>query len=256
MHSLPLFLKLVGRPVILLGAGEAAQAKRRLVERAGGIVVDETNGEARIAFIALEDPAATEAAARLKARGLLVNVVDQPALCDFTTPAIVDRDPLLIAVATGGASAGLAKAVRQRIERLLPQGLGGLAEALGAAKAALRARWPDPRARRLALDEAMRDGGALDPLGDHAEGQVETWLAAAGEVAPDRTETILLHSADPDELTLRAARLLGEADRIVHAGDVPDALLARARADAVRLVVPADENPPVSAGLTVILRRP
>jgi uroporphyrin-III C-methyltransferase/precorrin-2 dehydrogenase/sirohydrochlorin ferrochelatase len=255
MHSLPLFLKIAGQPVILIGEGEAADAKRRLIERAGGIPVGEGDASARIAFVALEDfDAAADAAARLKARGLLVNVVDQPALCDFTTPAIVDRDPVLIAVATGGASAGLAKAIRQRIERLLPQSLGKLADALGEARAAMRTRWPEPRARRLALDAAIREGGLLDPLADHAHDAVPAWLANATHDRPDRTEAITLASADPDELSLRAARMLGEADRIIHAGDIPDAILARARADAVRLVLPRDATVPDAAGLTLILR--
>lgn len=255
MHSLPLFLKLKGQPVILIGTGEAADAKRRLIERAGGLPVDEDNSRARIAFIALQDvEAAGETAARLKRRGLLVNVVDQPALCDFTTPAIVDRDPVLIAVATGGASAGLAKAIRQRIERLLPQSVGKLAASLGDARAAMRARWPDARARRMALDTAMREGGPLDPIADHPDESVTTWLTQTGDADPVRTESVMLTSTDPDEMSLRAARLLGEADRIVHAVDVPAAILARARADAARLVLPADAPIPDAPGLTVILR--
>src|SRR5690606_11177504 len=118
MHSLPLFVNLAGQPVLLLGTGEAAHAERRLIERAGGIAVTEDDAraaQARIAFIALDALDAPEqAAARLKATGKLVNVVDRPDLCDFTTPAIVDRDPVLIAVSTGGTASGLAAALRQR----------------------------------------------------------------------------------------------------------------------------------------------
>jgi len=260
MHSLPLFVKLAGAPVVLVGTGDAADAKRRLVERAGGHVVgpdDPAAAQARIAFVALADDAAAQAiAAALRARGLLVNVVDRPALCDFTTPAIVDRDPVLIAVSSGGASAGLAKAVRQRIERLLPAGLGALARALGGARAGMRARWPDADARRHALDDALREGGALDPLAAHAADAVARWLAADSDTPADRTETITLLSADPDDLTLRAARLLGEADRIVHDPAVPPALLARARADAVRIAHASARPPDTGAGLTVILRMP
>lgn len=255
MHSLPLFLKIAGAPVILIGDGEAAAAKRRLIERAGGLPVEETDPGARIAFVAIEDAAAASAAAaRLKARGLLVNVVDQPALCDFTTPAIVDRDPVLIAVSTGGASAGLAKAVRQRLERLLPQGLGALAAALADARRALRARWPDPVARRHALDDALREGGALDPLADRPDMAVEMWLDRAGDSAPARIETIAITSPDPDELSLRAARLLGEADRLLLDGAVPPAILARARADAARLFLAPEMIARAAPGLTVIVR--
>src|SRR3546814_14222183 len=83
-------------------------------------VVSEWQDGARLAFVALADEAEARAAAEaLRARGLLVNVVDRPDLCDFTTPAIVDRAPVTIAIGTGGASAGLAKAIRQRVEALL-----------------------------------------------------------------------------------------------------------------------------------------
>ncbi|MET0270170.1 MAG: NAD(P)-dependent oxidoreductase, partial [Sphingomonas sp.] len=120
MHSLPLFVRLNGRPVILLGEGEVAAAKRRLLERAGARLVGEAE-QAALAIVAIEDEAAAQAAvARLKARGILVNAVDRPALCEFTLPAIVDRDPVLIAIGTGGASAGLAAGLRQRLEGLLP----------------------------------------------------------------------------------------------------------------------------------------
>ena len=257
MHSLPLFLRVSGQPVILIGMGEAADAKRRLIERAGGVIVDEADVQARIAFVALEDRAeAAQVSGRLKARGLLVNVVDQPALCDFTTPAIVDRDPVLIAVATGGASAGLAKAVRQRIERMLPQRLGDLATALSEARARLRVRWPDGLARRHALDRAFQEGGALDPLRDLSPDAVAEWLNQPDSVPASRSETIMLTSLDPDDLTLRAARLLGEADRIIHDTQVPPAILARARADAVRIIASGEMSTAQEPGLTLILRAP
>ncbi len=123
LHSLPLFVRLNGRPVILVGAGEAAEPKRRLLERAGAIVVGEDDPEARLAIVADDDAAV----ARLKARGVLVNAVDRPELCDFTLPAIVDRAPVLVAIGTGGVSAGLAAAVRQRLGAVLPASLGRLA---------------------------------------------------------------------------------------------------------------------------------
>ena len=106
MHSLPLFVRLQGRPVILLGQGDAASAKRQLLVRAGADIVGE-EAQAALAIVAIEDEGAAKAAiARLKARGVLVNAVDRPADCDFTLPAIIDRDPVLISIGTGGASAG------------------------------------------------------------------------------------------------------------------------------------------------------
>ena len=252
MHSLPLFVKLEGIPVILLGQGEIADAKRRLIERAGGLSMAEDAPEAsraRIAFVALEDAiAAAEAAARLKARGLLVNVVDRPDLCDFTTPAIVDRDPVLIAVSTGGASSGLAAALRQRLETTLPTRLGALANALNAARSAMRQAWPDAGERRRALGEALAPGGMLDPFGTPA---VDPWLEARIAPASHVLHVIHLRSGDPDDLTVRDARALGQADRIIHPEETPQAILARARADAVRLILPPDAAPPEGPGVTV-----
>ena len=246
LPALPLFHRIAGQPVIVLGHGEAAAAKRRLVERAGGQVVDDLalgiDTGARIAFIAHEDEAALAAdALRARCAGLLVNVVDRPDLCDFTTPSLIDRAPVVIAVGTAGASAGLAKALRLRIDALLPQSLGALANALYAARAVLRARWPEGAARRRALDQALGEGGALDPMRDHQDGAVEHWIAGAAPQAPAR-HVIHLTSPDPDDLTLRHARLLGQADALVIGPGVPPEILARARADAMRLN-PGDPEP-------------
>jgi uroporphyrin-III C-methyltransferase/precorrin-2 dehydrogenase/sirohydrochlorin ferrochelatase len=257
MHSLPLFLRLTGRTVILLGDGAAAEAKRRLLTRAGAqISADPHAAGAVLAIVALDGDAADAAATALKARGLLVNVVDRPDLCDFTTPAIVDRDPVIIAIGTGGASAGLAKALRQRLEGLLPPGLGGIARGLFAARPAIRAQWPDAGDRRRAIDAALMPGAPLDPMGNAGEVDVATW-AASGPLMGDpiRVERITLTSADPDDLTLRAARLLGQADVIRHDGDVPDTILARARADAEHQVG-ADASFALVPGLTVFLDMP
>ncbi|MGL5839222.1 MAG: NAD(P)-dependent oxidoreductase [Sphingorhabdus sp.] len=253
MEQLPLFLNMRGKPVILLGNDEAAEAKRRLIERAGGLICSEDCTLASLAFIAIEEEAeAVAAACRLKARGLLVNVVDRPLLCDFTVPAIVDRDPVLVAVGTGGASAGLAKMVRQAIERLLPARLGELALGLQAARDAIRGKWPDGKGRRRALDDALVSGGILDPLDDGAADRIDLWLQNEDEVMQSRVETIHLISADPEELTLKAARLLGQADHIFADGPIGDDLINRARADAVRYRGAPPDTPP--EGLVIHLR--
>jgi uroporphyrin-III C-methyltransferase/precorrin-2 dehydrogenase/sirohydrochlorin ferrochelatase len=250
MHSLPLFVKLDGQPVLLIGTGEAALAKQRLIKRAGGLPVapeDPRAPQARIAFIACEEPEGI--AAELKARGCLVNVVDRPELCDFTTPAIIDRDPVLIAVSTGGASSGLAAALRQRLEDMLPQSLGALARALSAAKQAMRTRWPDAGERRRAFGRALTPGGPLDPLGSDAD--VSRWLASGSDAPLAQTLVIRPTSADPDDLTVAEVRALGLADRIIHPPETPPAILARARADAVRIVHHAHVPVPDAPGLTV-----
>lgn len=247
--GLPILVKLAGRPVILAGDGEAAAAKRRLLERAGAVVVAD-HPDARLAVVAIEDEAAALATvAALRARGLLVNAVDRPSVCDFTLPAVVDRAPVLVAVMTGGVSAGLAAALRQRLEAVLPSGVGRLADALNAARDALRTRWPDGGERRRAIGAALGAGGALDPFGP--EPDVARWLAADGrDDAAAPLTRIALASPDPDELTLRSARVLAQADRLYHAPDVPAAILDRARADAARIACAAPPDQ-VAAGVNV-----
>jgi uroporphyrin-III C-methyltransferase/precorrin-2 dehydrogenase/sirohydrochlorin ferrochelatase len=250
MKSLPLFHLIAGQAVIVLGEGEAAEAKRRLIERAGGIVVGDDDRDARLAFIALDQPELP--VTRLKARGVLVNVADRPDLCDFTVPSVLDRDPVLVAVGTGGASAGLAKQLRLRLEGLLPPGLGKLAEALYAARTALRERWPAAPDRRRALDAALAAGGPLDPLDERSADRVAAWLEDPAAPSAGPPITLTVPRDDPDGLTLRQARLLGTADCVAFDPGIGPAILDRARADAVRLQLPHDG--PLPEGLVVVLR--
>lgn len=257
MKSLPLFHQIAGTPVIVLGEGEMAEPKRRLVERAGArVITDLQQGideGARLAFVAHDDPAMCEAdAIRLRCAGMIVNVVDRPDLCDFTTPSILDRDPVLVAVGTGGASAGLAKQLRLRLEKLLPADLGRLAEGLFAAREAIKARFPQMAQRRRALDDAMTEGGPLDPMQEGAEGRVEVWLNQAGEQQASQVFEFTLASDDPEDLTIRQARLLGSADAIIFDPAIPSAILSRARADAQRLTLPHDAA--ILNGLIVVLK--
>ena len=240
LQNLPLFHNIKGQRILVLGEGEVAEPKRRLVERAGGIIEDDEQRAIdegiRIAFVAYEDAKACEVAAiNLRCAGMLVNVVDRPELCDFTTPSILDRNPVLIAVGTGGASAGLAKHVRLRLERLLPQSLGALAKALFEARPFLRKSFPKPADRRRALDDALREGGALDALRDTSADRVGEWLEGKMGTQTPRNETFALTSNDPEDLTLKQARMLGEADVVCADPEVSLQILARSRADAVRI---------------------
>lgn len=241
MRALPLFHRIAGRPVIVLGDGDGAEPKRRLVERAGGQVITDAAagiaGGARLAFVAHDDADRCVAdAAHLRDAGLLVNVVDRPELCDFTTPSLLEREPVLIAIGSDGTSAGLVKQLRLRLEALLPADLGRLALALHAARAALRRRWPGAAERRRALDAALVAGGPLDPMREGAADNLPAWLADEAAGAPAATFLqMTVQSADPDELTLRQARLLGTADMLLVPPGFPPAILARARADAIRV---------------------
>ncbi|MWV28550.1 precorrin-2 dehydrogenase/sirohydrochlorin ferrochelatase family protein [Aurantiacibacter rhizosphaerae] len=258
MRSLPLFHRVAGQPVIVLGEGEMAEPKRRLVERAGGrVVTDMQQGVdegARLAFVAHDDAKMCEGdAIRLRCAGLLVNVVDRPDLCDFTTPSLLERDPVLIAVGTSGASAGLAKQLRLRLEKLLPADLGDLAEKLSAMRAEIKARFPKMAERRRALDAALGEGGPLDPLAAGGADRLEEWLNGAQGQEANACHTFTLDSDDPEDLTIRQSRLLGSADAVIADPAIPAAILDRARADAQRLVSP--HAGPMPAGLVVVLIR-
>ncbi len=237
MEQLPVFLNLKGRKVVLTGSGEAAEAKRRLIESSGGMIVTEG---AKLAFVAADPPEAD--AARLEAAGLLVNVVDRPDLCDFTVPAIVDRAPVTVAVGTGGASATLSKALRERLEALLPASLSDLARAIDAAKPAVAAAMPTVSDRRRFWDALLAPGGPLDPFADHADPAaiIVTALGGTTSTAPSLT---MITARDPDDLTLRELRALSQADTLFHAPNAPAAILDRARRDAIRSVC---DTPPLA----------
>ncbi|TPE60062.1 siroheme synthase [Sandaracinobacter neustonicus] len=250
METLPLFHRLSGQPVLVLGEGEAAAAKARLVEEAGGTVVTEAGPGVRLAFVALDPPEPVVEA--LKAKGLLVNVPDRPDLCDFFVPAIVDRTPLLLAVGTGGASASLSKALKERLEHLLPASLGALAVAIRQSRETVAAALPDVPARRAFWAGVLAPGAALDPFAPHGDplAAITNALAGGGE-AENRIDTILIDEGGADALTLRELRLLAQADLLVQAPGVPAEVLALARRDAARVV--GTEAPEGSTGRIVLI---
>lgn len=257
MRSLPLFHRIAGTPVIVLGEGGMASPKRRLVERAGGeVIADLQEGidkGARLAFIAHDDAAMCEAdAIRARCAGLLVNVVDRPELCDFTTPSLLERDPVLIAIGTSGASAGLAKQLRLRLEGLLPADLGSLASRLNEWRGRIKDKWPAMADRRQALDKALTSGGMLDPLAEGSADRVAAWLDGDAPQAQSGRVEITLATLDPEDLTLRQARLLGSADAVLHDPSIPAAILDRSRADALRFPLPFEGCEP--DGLIVVIK--
>jgi uroporphyrin-III C-methyltransferase/precorrin-2 dehydrogenase/sirohydrochlorin ferrochelatase len=253
MQQLPIFVNLAGRQVILVGDGEPAEAKARLVRAAGGELVGEDSADAVMAFVAIEDDAEAQAAAtRLRARGLLVNVVDKPALSDFLMGAIIDRSPVVVAISTAGASASLARALRTRLEALLPASLGPLARAILGARDAVAARHPTPTDRRRLWERALAQAGPLDPFAAmaDAEGAVASVVRGTSSAAPELL-AITITSADPGDLTLNQLNALARCDALVVDGTVAPAIIDRARRDAMRLEAVPD---PLLPGLTVVVR--
>ena len=173
MDAFPAFFPLSGKTVVIAGAGEAAEAKVRLFEGSpatlqrleGEAALDPTDyAGAALAFIASPDDAFAEAAAgAARAAHVPVNVVDRPALCDFTTPAVIDRGEVVAAIGTGGASPMLATLLRHDIEARVPEGAGRVA-ALFAEPAGRGARRParaapPPRVPARRPDRPRRRGG-------------------------------------------------------------------------------------------------
>ncbi|WP_439547182.1 NAD(P)-dependent oxidoreductase [Sandarakinorhabdus sp.] len=253
MQQLPIFMTLTGRPVILVGEGEPADAKARLILAAGGVIVGEDAPEAAIAFVALEDDDDARAAAtRLRARGLLVNVVDKPALSDFLMGAIIDRSPVLVSVSTGGASASLSRALRTRLEALLPASLGPVAAAIRASREVVNARHKTPSDRRRLWERALAEFAPLDPFAALPDPDTAVAQVIAGDsAATPQLATIHVTSPDPGELTLNQLNRLARCDVLVADGAIPPAIIDRARRDAMRLDAVPD---PLPLGLTVLLK--
>ena len=160
MKHLPLFFDLVGRRVVVVGEGAAADRRADLARSAGAevqrIVLPSVQASdfrgAAAAFIATGD-ADRDAAAQRAARsaGVPVNVADRPALCDFILPAIVDRDDVVVAISTAGASPTLATVLRGRIEAALPERLGAVARLAATFRAQVNALIIEPARRRMRL---------------------------------------------------------------------------------------------------------
>jgi len=265
MDFLPIFLKVNDRPVLVVGGGAVAARKVALLRRSGArvrivaprlsaaltpvVLSGEIEHCARqfephdlddpeLVVAATDDPEVNEAvAAAARARRIPVNVVDEPALCSFIMPAIVDRGRVVAAISTGGAAPVLARLIRARLELLLHPGIGRLAD--------LSARWRD-RVRTVLPDEAVRrrfwDGLLGGP-----------WVEriAAGE-EPDIEQLLLEPLAeggftiigvpvdDPDALTLRAFKQIQRANLVLYHPSMPAIVLEHARRDATQLIA-ADE---------------
>ena len=267
MRSFPLFLKLEGRPVLLVGDGSAAAAKLRLLGSAGArvaIVADAPSSdllaaiaEARahliqealapahladveLVFGATGSEAGDRAVAELaRAAGKLVNIVDRPELSDFTMPAIVDRGDIVVAVSTHGASPVLAQRVRAAIESVLPPGLGRLAQFAQRFRSAIQARISDNASRRRFWDQVLGGPIAAAVLAGDEKRATRDLIRAVNRGEPraetGRVSLVGAGPGDPELLTLRAARALREADLIVYDNLVDPSVLEYARRDARRI---------------------
>jgi len=249
----PIFLGLRGRVALLIGDGDAAEAKHDLLRRAGAMV-RQVSGEALVredfdgAVLAIDASGDLEtnrrSTALARAARVPINVVDRPALCDFIMPSILDRAPVIVAVSTGGLAPAIARLIRQRLETAIPPGIGRLAGIAARFRQAVAERLPSA-AQRMRFWESLFDGA---PAGLLAEGRADDAHAAAEALLEElsaapaamQPATIEIASADPDLLTVRAARQIRMADVILYDAAIHPAIIDLARRDAVKRAVSGD----------------
>lgn len=262
MDYFPFFFDLKGRPCLIVGGGEIAFRKVDLILRAGAsirIVAPEVGTKLRqrleghphtielrpyqasdlddvILVISATDDRKVNATVShdARARNLPVNVVDQPDLCTFIFPAIVDRSPVVTAVSTGGDAPVLTRAVREMMEALLGEGYARLGKFLGDRRPAMKARYPDPDVRRRHTEHFMQSPGrelAMQGRFDEADVFLEQ---APADLNVGEVYLVGAGPGDPDLLTLKALQLMQRADVVLYDSLVPDAVLDRVRRDARR----------------------
>ena len=266
MDYLPLFLRLAGRSVLVVGGGKVALRKSDLLARAGarvevvapsvipalaelctasgGTVRHEVfrpeHLDARLLVVSATGVDAVDRAVHAAAgeRRIPVNVADVPELCDFILPSILDRSPVIAAFSTGGNAPVLARRLRAQLETLLPEGYGRLAAWLGARRERIRDAVPDA-SQRLRVWERLIDGAVAERVLAQDEVGADALLTA--ELATDAGggEVFLVGAGpgDPDLLTLRALRLMQKADVVLHDRLVSDAVMDLVRRDAERIYV-------------------
>jgi len=271
-----MFLNVAGRSVLILGGGEQAAQKCRLLLKTRARIVVQAAGldpelgglaaEARIlhrdtarvtaadcaghalVFICTGSPGADAALQALaKAAGALVNVVDQPGLCDAFTPSIVDRDPVVVAIGTEGTAPVLARQIKTRVEEMLEPRLGDLAALAGHLREA--AAQGVPKERRRAFWRWVFLGAPRQRFAAGAEREAARLIKAAiaDGRAPDESGAGLLSvmpgTGRRDELTLAAVQRLQEADLVLYDPALGTEALELARRDAERLPLSGSHAP-------------
>ena len=259
MRFYPVFLRVADHRIVVSGGGEAAVAKLRLLlktearlevyaETADPTISDWV-AEGRLTLVLRRVSAADVAGARLvyganddapedarvaglaEAAGVLHNIVDNLEDSAFLTPALVDRDPLVVAIGTEGAAPVLARKVKAHLEEKLPAALGAVVKAAEAFRPAAEAL-PKGRARRSFWSAVFAD--AFVPGAAPKAGTLERLLAEHMGEAPRKGRVLFVGAGpgDPDDLTMRARRALDEADVVIHDRLVPQPILELARREA------------------------
>ena len=271
MDFLPLFLNVRDRPAVVVGGGAVALRKAELLVRCGArvtLVAPQLTVEfapllasgrvehratafapaaldGAVVVIAATDQASVNAAVAqgARARNIPVNVVDDLKESSFIVPAIVDRDPVIVAVGTSGNAPVLARYVRERIEALLPPQLGRLAALAGRWRRRVAKTLGSVLERRRFWERVFSGPFATQVFAGHeqqAELELRRELKRASTARSSGIGEVYIVGAgpgDPDLLTLKAARLLQQADVVLYDRLISEAVLDRARRDAERIYV-------------------
>jgi uroporphyrin-III C-methyltransferase / precorrin-2 dehydrogenase / sirohydrochlorin ferrochelatase len=263
LNTFPVSIKVAGRRIVIVGGDEEALAKARLAAKTNGetfviapafeadfSALDVTLVErdiapcdffgAAIAFVADHGVAGQRARRMARLAGVPTNEVDVPKNCDFFTPAIVDRAPISIAISSEGSAPVLARLVRAKIEALLSPQMGALAQLAGAMRDKVSTLISDGVGRRRYYEDLVTSPAVAAALAEGRGNEAATALLDRHVVSSSKEGTVWLIGAGPgaeDLLTLRAQRLLQEADVIVHDQLVPDAVVEMGRRDAERICV-------------------
>lgn len=268
MEFLPLFHNLRGADVLVVGGGEIALRKSRLLADAGAVLrvvapaigtelrelvngsggeqilrgYSETDLDGCVLIIAATDDESLNAqvSADARQRGVPVNVVDAPALCSVIFPAIVDRSPLVIAVSSGGDAPVLARLIRAKLETWIPPTYGHLAGLAARFRHQVKNLFPNVQQRRAFWEDVFQGPIADRQLaGQGAEAERLLRAKIDGDAPSDAGEVYLVGAGpgDPDLLTFKALRLMQQADVVLYDRLVAPAILELCRRDADRIYV-------------------
>ncbi|EEY96482.1 siroheme synthase CysG [Acinetobacter johnsonii] len=268
MDIFPISLKLQQQPCLIVGGGHIAYRKAVLLHKAGAVIhiiapdidanllqlVAESQGQYiqalypaqiqlndyRLVIAATDDYAVnTQVFEDCEALKILVNSVDDPPHCRFMVPAIVDRSPLVISVASNGTSPVLSRQIRTQLETSIPHGMGKLAEFSGKWRAAVKAKISNPDERRVFWEDLyaspLKEQVFHDNLAE-ADRLIEQalleWKTPKGEVY-----LVGAGPGDPELLTLKALRLMQQADVVIYDRLVSPAIMELCRRDATKIYV-------------------
>ena len=264
MDFLPLFFNLNDRQVLLVGGGNIALRKARLLKRAGvGLTVISHAVDEELRALLTDDRdeillgdyhsdllegktlvvAATDDAelhrqvhAEAVARNIPINVVDTPKLCSFIFPAIVDRSPIVIGITSGGQSPVLARLLRARLETLIPKGYSSLGGLVGRFRDRVKARFNSLNDRRQFWENVL-EGQIAEKVFSGRHDEAESMLVSAinrGDAGHKTGEVYLVGAGpgDPELLTFKALRLMQQADVVFYDNLVSPEVLDLCRRDA------------------------